>query len=89
MMGKRRPEEEIGRELKASELKPGTIVFVKVPPTNLMATFWVEAVDLEKRMAVFYSGMYRWHVINFIQPDGSIHDDKGRVVHVFEYLGEI
>jgi hypothetical protein len=80
-------EDEVGRELKASELKPRTVVIIRPPGQNVLITMWVKGIDT--KLVVFYSGDLRWGVINFIQPDGSIHDDQGRVVRVYEYLGEI
>lgn len=82
-------ENEIGRELKVSELKQGTVVVVAPPGRHhgVFFTMWVS--DISAEMVRFYSGELRWHVINFVMPDGSLVDDKGRVVRVHEYLGEI
>jgi hypothetical protein len=82
-----KPEQEIGRELKASELKPDMIVIIAPPGnSNVMVTMWVSEVDA--KVVDFYAGEMRWHVLNFIQPDGSITDDQGRLVRVYEYLGQ-
>lgn len=81
--------DEIGRELRASDLKPRTIVVVKPPDPqerNAHMTFWVRAV--EPAYVVFYSAVLHWAVINFRGPDDTVVDDQGRQVHVFEYLGE-
>ena len=81
------PSEEIGRELKASELKPGTVVIVKPPGNKPLITVWVRNID--PCVVEFYAGEMRWHILNFIMEDGSIKDDQGRIVRVFEYLGEV
>lgn len=78
---------EIGRELKVSELKPGTVVVIQPPGRKSCVTMWVQAVDAKHVM--FYAGEMHWHVLNFVQPDGTIVDDQQRPVRVFEYLGEI
>lgn len=81
------PANEIGRELKASELKPRTVAVIAPPGKDMMVTMWVRTVDTE--IVTFYAGELSWTVVNFVQPDGSIHDDLGRVVRVYEYLGEV
>lgn len=78
---------EIGRELQVSELKPAMVVVVKPPEKDIFITVWVRALDA--KTVEFYAGEMLWHILNFIMPDGSLVDDKGRVVHVYEYLGEI
>jgi hypothetical protein len=81
------PTNEVGRELKASELNPGTVVIV-APSCHpgAMLTVWVKAVD--SKLVVFYAGELNLHIINFVQPDGSIQDDHGTVIRVYEYLGQ-
>lgn len=78
---------EIGRELTAAELKLKQVVVIKLPGRNLDITMWVEYIAPE--LVMFYSGEMNWHVVNFRLPDGSLIDDRGRKVHVHEYLGEI
>jgi hypothetical protein len=78
--------DEIGRELKASELTPQKVYVVK-PPNKPYMTLWVLSID--EHLVEFLAGELHWHILNFIQPDGSIHDDQGREVKVFEYLGEV
>lgn len=81
--------DEIGRELRASDLKPRTIVVVKPPDPqerNTHMTFWVRAV--EPAYVVFYSAVLHWAVIAFVTPDDTLADDQDRQVRVFEYLGE-
>lgn len=76
---------EIGRELAPAELEVRQIVVVAPPGHDIGLTMWVEAIDADN--VVFYSGMARWRVINFIK-DGKIVDDQDRTVRVFQYLGE-
>lgn len=79
--------DEVGRELKAHELVPRTVVVVKPPDRSVFVTFWVTRVEPD--YVAFYSDDLRWTVLNFVQPDGTITDDRGRQVRVFEYLGKI
>lgn len=77
---------EIGREFSVGELTPGQVVVIAPPGRRERITIWVESVDPE--MVVFFAGALNIHVINFIK-DGQIFDERGRVVRVFEYLGEV
>jgi hypothetical protein len=81
--------DEIGRELLASDLTPKMIVVVKPPDMlnrGIYFTMWVRHVSLDH--VTFYSGVSRTYVVNFRGPDDTLIDDRGRQVHVFEYLGE-
>lgn len=78
---------EVGRELKASELKPKTVVIVDIPDKHIMITMWVGHVS--EGLVEFYSGTLKTSVLNFVSPEGVISDGEGRVVKVYEYLGEI
>lgn len=80
------PKDEIGRLLRADELKAGTIVVVDPPDLRMFVTMHV--TEVRDNLVVFYSGILRTHVINLVRPNGEIIDDRGRVVRVFEYLGE-
>lgn len=77
--------DEVGRELKASELKAGEIVVIEPPGHSAMITMWVG--EVREDTVVFYSGVKNWHVMNFVRDD-AVYDDQGRWVHVYEYLGE-
>jgi hypothetical protein len=79
---------EIGRELKASELKPGSIVVLAKEGRTAMATVWVvqvgdvwvhfEAPAIRMRFVAVRSG-----------PDlEQLTDDVRSRLRVFEYLGE-
>lgn len=81
---------EMGRELRASELRERMIVFI-LPPQPAEAppvafTLWVGSVT--DRMVVFFSGVERITVVNFKTPEDGLVDGRGRQVRVFEYLGD-
>lgn len=76
---------EVGRELKPSELKPGSIVCIAPPGRDMLLTMHV--VEVRETLVIFYSGVIKWHVINLISGD-VLKDDQGRIVRVFEYLGD-
>ena len=73
--------------MKASELKPGTIVVLERPDSGA-ATFWVLGVTPE--FVEFYAGAITAHFLaRRIGPAlEQITDDTGRMLRVFEYLGE-
>lgn len=77
---------EVGRELKVADLKPEAIVVIAPPGRDdLLITMWV--AEVRDNLVVFRSGELNWHVINLVLGDGTIVDDQGRPVRVFEYLG--
>lgn len=81
---------EVGRRLKASELKPRTIVVIAPPGRDAHITMWVFLVDNDQVTfrAHAVPGVETWTVINFVRDDGELIDDQGRIVRVYEYLGE-
>lgn len=84
---KRGTKEEIGRELKADELRPGTIVFTNPEHRpHVFLTMWVDIVS--DAMVWFYAGVTKVHLGLFRHPDGTLRDDAGREIRIFEYLGE-
>ena len=78
-------EEEIGRELKASELKVGTVVVVFPPNAPMAFSVWVIAA--EQDYVVFYAGDWGMSVMNFITPQDTLIDGASRPIKVCEYLG--
>jgi hypothetical protein len=81
---------EIGRELKASELRIHSVVVITPPGhPEIGMTMWVRSIEPDFKLVEFYSAVKKWSVINLIQPDDTIQDDQGRTVRVFEYLGKI
>jgi hypothetical protein len=81
------PASEIGRELKVSELKPGTVVWLFKENSDRMATMWV--VDVGDVYVHFYAGATQ---INFLTVRSgadleSVSDDTHTRIQIFEYLG--
>jgi hypothetical protein len=76
---------EIGRELKANELKPATIV-VLAKAGRPSSTMWVSRIGQDYVM--FYAGQLRLTLIAHLREDGTLADDSGIQLHVYEYLGE-
>jgi hypothetical protein len=79
---------EVGRELKAFDLRERTVVVVLPPNQRIIFTVWVTFASTECVEFLAADLDPRWTVINFVQADGSLHDDQGRLVRVFEYLGK-
>jgi hypothetical protein len=50
-------------------------------------TMWVREVT--DKHVVCFSGELNWTVMSFRKPDGSMVDDQGRTVRIFEYRGEV
>jgi hypothetical protein len=81
---------EIGRPLRADELKPETLVWTNPEHRpDVFASLWVEKVS--DAMVWLYAGasVPPMHLGLFRQPDGSLKDDGGRTIRIFEYLGEV
>lgn len=79
---------EIGRELKVSDLKPKTVVWLAKDGRDLMATMWV--VDVGDVYVHFYAGATG---INFYAKRGgpdleSVTDDTHLPMRIYEYLGK-
>lgn len=79
--------DEIGRPLRADELRPRQVVVIAPPDRpGVFMTMWVE--EVRDNLVVFFAGEMNWHVVNLVRDNGEIVDDQGRTVRVFEYLGE-
>ena len=84
---------EIGRELKVSELKPRTVVVLMKPSSPLLpdvaATAWV--LEIGAQRVIFGAGAV--HQILALERTGpdleALADSSGGAIHVYEYLGEI
>jgi hypothetical protein len=74
---------EIGRELKVSELVPGTVVVITKEGRCGAVSAWVK--DVGQVGVVLYAGELRLHALFYREKD-ELHDDNGRL-HVFQYLG--
>ncbi len=79
---------EVGRELKASELKRRTVVVVEKPDSG-MATFWV--VDVGDVYVHLRAGVVGVEL--FLMRCGKdlerVTDDSHAVMTIYEYLGEV
>lgn len=77
---------EIGRKLLAHELKTKTVV-VLYRPSGPHVTAWVRGMS--SRLVHFYMGVSNVHLLLTPQNDGTLADDTGKEVEVYEYLGKI
>jgi hypothetical protein len=80
---------EMGRQLRADELKVKAVVVVRRADREIAATLWVQAVN--ENSVVFLAGA-TWPRVHFMatrHEDGTLTDDTGKQVLVYEYLGEI
>lgn len=78
---------ERGRKLLSHELVPRTVVLLHKVGRNHIASMWVESVEPE--LVTFYAGVTQTVLILFRQPDGTVQDDTGTEIEMYEYLGEI
>lgn len=81
-------DSEIGPELRASQLKTAT-VYVLSKDQKTFVTMWCKVPPSEAGLAIFYAGDINFHLILIANPDDKLQDDADRVIHVFEYLGEV
>jgi hypothetical protein len=79
-------QEEIGRELGVNELVPMT-VYVLTKPGRPAATMWFWGRANESVM--FYAGVSKTALFLDLREDGSMADDSGIQIKVYEYLGKI
>ena len=80
---------EVGRELKADELKAKTIVVIRAEHRpDIAVTMWVKEVGDSIVWLYAGSGNVHRHLGLFRQLDGTLRDDAGRMIHVYEYLGK-
>ena len=81
------PVSEIGRELKVSELKPRTIVWLFKEGREVAATLWV--VEIRPASVRFLAGKFGMEFLaKRCGPDLEQIADEDSPMHVFEYLGE-
>lgn len=78
---------EIGRELKANELKVKTVVVVSREDNPSAYTTWVREIGQD--CVVFWSGVANTYFIVYLREDGELVDDTGKRIIVNEYLGEV
>src|SRR5262249_31628542 len=77
---------EVGRELKASELEPGTVVVVTKEGRKTAMTLWIKEVG-QVGIVCYLGELNLYSVFSRMGRDREeLHDDNGRL-HVFQYLG--
>jgi uncharacterized membrane protein len=64
------------------------VVVIAAPGFPFLITMWVASVDPVHRAVMFYADEFKWAVAVAWDQDGQIHDDQGRPVKVYEFLGE-
>jgi hypothetical protein len=74
---------EIGRELRISELEPGTVVVIMKEGRKSAMTAWVK--DIGDVGVMMWCGEIRVNAI-FYRKGDELWDDEARL-HVFQYLG--
>ena len=95
-MDKRRPKLEIvkkrsiGRELLDSDLKEATVVVLKKDSSREPS---IAAMVCPRcgNMRDFYMADAKppAHLLLMVQPDGTLCDETGTQIHVYEYKGQI
>jgi hypothetical protein len=81
------PNPEMGRELLAHELTVKTVVVVGREDRPHCFTVWVR--ELGEDFVAFSCGEIRTTLITFRREDGTLVDDTGQRIHVWEYLGTV
>ncbi len=81
------PHPEVGEELTVRQLRVNTVVAVTREDRPYAITVWVKAIGPDG--VWFWLGETGWHLLVMIREDGQLVDDTGKVIHVYEYLGEI
>jgi hypothetical protein len=79
----------VGKKLTASELKRQTVVVVRRDDRPYAATLWVETITPE--FVVFLAGEPdpKIHFVVERRADGTMADDTGTEIKVYEYLGAL
>jgi hypothetical protein len=77
---------EIGRELQIDELHRASIIVLRKDHQPFGVTMWVAIVGQD--FVAFYSGSLNVTFIGHIREDGTLGDEKGERIRVYEYLGE-
>lgn len=83
----KRSDNELGRELTAAELVPGTVIVLGRIDRARMVTAWVQVLGVD--YVTFGMGEVRTIFIARRLPDDTLVDDTGKHILVFEYLGEV
>lgn len=79
--------EEFGKELKVSDLKPKTVVWLSKEGSRTIATMWVIAID--PVYVHFYTpvGKVAFLAKRTGENLDEITDDEGKSMMIYEYLG--
>ncbi|HTF69759.1 MAG TPA: hypothetical protein VK638_44490 [Edaphobacter sp.] len=80
-------KEEMGRELTAADLTPGTVVILGSDTSIALATAWVQTVNSD--LIGFHFGEVNVTFLARRMPDDTLRDYSDKHIRVFEYLGEI
>jgi len=80
---------EIGRKLLAHDLKTETVVWLKRPNGSHIATMWVATLGPSWVEFIANPGNTTYHLLLQMHKDGTLADDTGGEIEVYEYLGEI
>jgi hypothetical protein len=83
-----KPQDEIGRELLAHELKIETVVALNANhrPSDFV-TSWVKHVAPDR--VAFFSGMLNTTLIVRVNERGEMFDDLNHRVRAYQYLGKV
>lgn len=78
---------EMGRELLVSDLVVKTVVVVGREDRPHFITVWVG--EIAEDFVTFYAGEIHTALIAVRREDGTLADDTGKRIHVWEYLGAV
>ena len=81
------PNDELGRELTAAELKVKTVVVIRRVDRHRAMTAWVTAIGYDYVM--FSMGVIKTTLLAYLREDGKLVDDTGGEIKVWEYLGPV
>lgn len=80
---------EVGRELRAYDLQPRTIVVTNPEHRpGMFLTMWVTDITDSMVWLLAAASEPAIHLGLFRQADGTLKDDAGRAIRIFEYLGK-
>jgi len=75
--------DECGKELLAHELIDKSVVIVGVDNRPQMFTMWVSSIT--PTTVKFWADEIHFGLLVFRRPDGTLQEESGRQVHVFEW----
>lgn len=80
-------QNELGRELRADELRERTVVALGRVDRPHLFTAWV--AEIRADYIAFRAGEINTTFLAVRHPDGMLTDDTNTRILVFEYLGEV